>query len=98
MIVLFFSGLGTLIGAIYHFILHHIFARELTDISLGFRKNPKKVRYPAMLLAVIIFIALAYGLFQAALLAVPLYDKVMTKLFRPAEIEINRLNQIRKGK
>ena len=97
MFLIFFSGIGTLIGGIYHLVSKYVFGRERSDITLGFRKNTKKFRFPAMVIALILFAALVYILYFLSVRLVPIYDQAMNKLFTPVEKEINELDRLRQS-
>lgn len=96
MVMVFFSGIGTIIGALYHLILKHIFSRKDTDLTLGFRKNPKLFRVPAMAIALVLFSLLVYGLYRLSFKLVPAYDQAMNKLFIPVEEELKKLDELRR--
>tara|TARA_Y100000310_G_C20507312_1_gene727061 strand:+ start:244 stop:588 length:345 start_codon:yes stop_codon:yes gene_type:complete len=97
MFLIFFSGVGTLIGGIYYLVSKYIFGKEKADLTKGFRKNTKKVRFPAMVISLLIFTALVYILYLLSIKLVPVYDQTMNKLFTPVEEEINELDQLRQS-
>jgi heme/copper-type cytochrome/quinol oxidase subunit 2 len=77
-------GIGVVVVLIYHIVLRLVFLqKDKLDLTQGFRKQPPKIRIPAMIITLLITIVLVYILFKITQGLMPLYDKLMEEWLAP---------------
>lgn len=76
--LIYWSGIGPILGIIYGLVLKVIFGKdEDLDITKNFRKHRVPVRWPALIISVLIFAILGFLLFKLLQELVPGYNTKM---------------------